>query len=780
MDVTGTATSSDTGYLINTALVSAANEPTAYQNATASATITVQAPPVLTLTKTASTTAVPAGVAVTYTYVVTNNGLMAATNVKVTDDGGIPNNPNPITVGTISSLAVGASQTFTRTFTTSAIPPGGAPINLSTVINGVTVPIGTLTTTLLTSGPYAGNYQVVLNQSLGIVNNTYGTNASAGWTSGHKFSDLLGSDQADFQFTDSKGNVVLDFLADYVSASSKFPSGYGTLGVSGGDGKVNVGSAANVLYVDTTITDNLNQSSAYYGFTTNSPATSDPLDAGWNNVDGYTVIVSAAAFGANGFGGVSIPYVHDSPSKIAGTIKFIPSSTDYLLTNTAVATATECGQSVSATAKATVDVTVGAPIPTVSVTGTDYLVSNTTSAGSLTTSTTGVSISGTTVTLTGTDTYGNPVSLTTSTNAAGQYSFTGLNPSNATGYTVTETPPATDTHLGQTSTTSGAVTTPATTPIVSHIVLTTSGATSTDNFFETATVSIKGVDFLDSNGDLIQQGGEPGLVGTTIKLTGTDAFGNAVSLTTTTTGTGGAYSFTGLNPSNGSGYTLTETPPTIYAHEGQTSTTPGAVTTPLTTPVVSNIVLTTGGATSTDIFAEEPKITPIITTTPGATSAPPAPCNDTYYPVASSNALTNVAFNENTVIAAVSPGDGTTINISDGTIKVWYTDETALALGVSQVTVVSSSGSHTTNYSVSTLGSSPGSIANPQVGRALHPADEPGDGPTGHPGPAGGDRCLRPAAVPHAVRDRHHRPGPEQRGGPCRRLAVWGHPGRTQ
>ena len=71
------------------------------------------------------------------------------------------------------------------------------------------------------------------------MDNTYGTNASSGWgTQGHKFNDLLGSDQADFQFTDGKGNVVLDFVADYVSQGSSmtlpdgttvtYPSGYGT------------------------------------------------------------------------------------------------------------------------------------------------------------------------------------------------------------------------------------------------------------------------------------------------------------------------------------------------------------------------------------------------------------------------------------------------------------------------------------------------------------------------------------------------------------------------
>ena len=127
---------------------------------------------------------------------------------------------------------------------------------------------------------------------------------------------------------------------------------------------------------------------------------------------------------------------------------------------------------------------------------------------------------------------GNAVSGTTTTNASGQYSFTGLNPSNSSGYTVTETPPAADTHLGQTSTTSGAVTTPATSPVVSSIVLTNSNSPSTDNFFETAVVSLgyglPGVEH-DSAGSLTTSTTGLAIAGTTVVLSGTDAFGHAVS-----------------------------------------------------------------------------------------------------------------------------------------------------------------------------------------------------------------------------------------------------------
>jgi hypothetical protein len=131
----------------------------------------------------------------------------------------------------------------------------------------------------------------------------------------------------------------------------------------------------------------------------------------------------------------------------------------------------------------------GAPEVAPSISGTDYLVPDTTAAGSLTTSTTGNPIAGTTITLTGTDEFGTWVFRTTTTNSSGNYIFANLNASNASGYSVTETPPAGDTHLGQTSTTPGADTTPATTPVVSNIVLT---GTSTNNFFEvppSATIS---------------------------------------------------------------------------------------------------------------------------------------------------------------------------------------------------------------------------------------------------------------------------------------------------
>src|SRR5262249_586692 len=139
--------------------------------------------------------------------------------------------------------------TETWTYTATVIPP----VMMCATVNGTTVDAGTLIVQTLASG----DIKVTYLQNQGVNDNRYGTGATAatGWAGGHKFSDLTGSDEAEFRFTDGKGNVVLDFQVDYISQATKavfpsgtvnYPSGYGTLGVTGGDGKVITGSAANV------------------------------------------------------------------------------------------------------------------------------------------------------------------------------------------------------------------------------------------------------------------------------------------------------------------------------------------------------------------------------------------------------------------------------------------------------------------------------------------------------------------------------------------------------
>jgi SdrD B-like domain/Domain of unknown function DUF11 len=85
-------------------------------------------------------------------------------------------------------------------------------------------------------------------------------------------------------------------------------------------------------------------------------------------------------------------------------------------------------------------------------------------AGNVTNSTTSTPIPGQTITLTGTDAGGNPVSLTATTDAAGNYSFPNVPVSGPTGYTVTQPnqPPGTSNGTTTAGTTGGTATSPTT------------------------------------------------------------------------------------------------------------------------------------------------------------------------------------------------------------------------------------------------------------------------------------------------------------------------------
>ncbi len=82
------------------------------------------------------------------------------------------------------------------------------------------------------------------------------------------------------------------------------------------------------------------------------------------------------------------------------------------------------------------------------------------------------------------------------------------------------------------------------------------------------TASLSGVVFSDLNHDLLQNGGETGLDGVTLTLSGKDLNGNTVSQTTTTT-PAGTYNFTALPPSDATGYTVTQGATPGYVHEGE-------------------------------------------------------------------------------------------------------------------------------------------------------------------------------------------------------------------
>jgi hypothetical protein len=168
--------------------------------------------------------------------------------------------------------------------------------------------------------------------------NTYGANA-IGWSreeramnadpavmprkgrgaNGHSFEDLVGSDHAEIQLTNDDGDVVVQFKLDYITEDASAPSGYASLGVTGGEGEMIVGEAAWILHHQTSIETNLNER-GYSSYTVDSPATDkdytvNPDAPEWDFRVVYEAWIDVAAFGNVGFGTALIDSVHASPSK---------------------------------------------------------------------------------------------------------------------------------------------------------------------------------------------------------------------------------------------------------------------------------------------------------------------------------------------------------------------------------------------------------------------------------------------------------------------------------
>jgi len=165
-------------------------------------------------------------------------------------------------------------------------------------------------------------------------------------------------------------------------------------------------------------------------------------------------------------------------------------------------------------------------------------------------------ISGVTVRLTGTDTYGNPVDVSVTTDGSGHYLFDNLPPSNGAGYTITETQPA-GFFDGQDSASGVVVVNSKTTDAFSGIVLNSDTALSDYLFGELPPATLSGHIWQDSDNDGVVDGGESGIGGVDVRLTGTDDLGNPVDITVQTN-PDGTYSFTNLRPSDATGYTVTE------------------------------------------------------------------------------------------------------------------------------------------------------------------------------------------------------------------------------
>lgn len=120
----------------------------------------------------------------------------------------------------------------------------------------------------------------------------------------------------------------MDMNLDYISADPTESCGYGSLGVSGGDGSIVLGDATKVLATTTSEERNLNgcgyctsPAGATSGDctidspTTDANYTPNPLTPNWDYRVVYETWVDISAFGTAGFGQAYMTYVHASPNK---------------------------------------------------------------------------------------------------------------------------------------------------------------------------------------------------------------------------------------------------------------------------------------------------------------------------------------------------------------------------------------------------------------------------------------------------------------------------------
>jgi uncharacterized repeat protein (TIGR01451 family) len=175
-------------------------------------------------------------------------------------------------------------------------------------------------------------------------------------------------------------------------------------------------------------------------------------------------------------------------------------------------------------------------------------------------------LAGVPVTLLGRDINGSAVSLSTTTDASGNYRFDGLLQSDASGYVVTEgaIPAALGVFADGRDTAGSAGGSNAVNDSISGIVL-GAGIDATGYLFgELVNGSISGTVYADysaaapantNNGQ--RDGGEVGIAGVPITLSGRDASGAAVTRSTTTDANGN-YRFDDLQPSDSAGYTISE------------------------------------------------------------------------------------------------------------------------------------------------------------------------------------------------------------------------------
>jgi uncharacterized repeat protein (TIGR01451 family) len=156
----------------------------------------------------------------------------------------------------------------------------------------------------------------------------------------------------------------------------------------------------------------------------------------------------------------------------------------------------------------------------------------------------------------------------------------------------------------------GGTATPVTTvPSAITAITLTAGSTATGyEFADLGGTSLSGRVYQDKNNNGVFEpapaGGDVGLPGVTVTLTGTDDLGTAVTKPTTTAADG-SYSFTGLRPGT---YVVTETEPAGLLNGKTTAGSAGGTATPVTTvpSAISGIALTAASVVTGYEFAELP------------------------------------------------------------------------------------------------------------------------------------------------------------------------------
>lgn len=215
----------------------------------------------------------------------------------------------------------------------------------------------------------------------------------------------------------------------------------------------------------------------------------------------------------------------------------------------------------------------------------------------------------------------NAVIASTTSDAGGNYSFSGLNPGT---YSVREP--------GQPSGTSNGITTPGAvgnggtvgtaTPVttlpsqISSIVLPPNTVSSGNNFAEIPNGrTVSGTVFLDFNNNGVLNGPDHGIGSQTVNLTGTDINGNAVSMSTTTA-SDGSYSFASVPEGT---YTVTQPNQPNGTTNGITTagSTGGTATAVATTPSAISAINLVGASSvsANNDFAEVPGAAPDLAIT---------------------------------------------------------------------------------------------------------------------------------------------------------------------